>query len=87
MNPVALRKDGRTAGGMDRRPTKVCLHKASAQPLAYGPPCARSCVSFPGSAARWTAWLPGPPDSLKTYKENGFIFEEAQGPERLAVSP
>jgi hypothetical protein len=24
---------------------------------------------------------------LKTYKENGFIFEETQGPERLAVSP
>ncbi len=24
---------------------------------------------------------------LKTYKENGFIFEEATGPERLAVSP
>ncbi len=24
---------------------------------------------------------------LKTYKENGFIFEETQGPGRLAVSP
>lgn len=24
---------------------------------------------------------------LKTYKENGFLFEESTGPERLAVSP
>jgi DNA-binding Lrp family transcriptional regulator len=24
---------------------------------------------------------------LKTYKENGFIFGESSGPERLAVSP
>jgi len=24
---------------------------------------------------------------LKTYKENGFIFGESTGPERLAVSP
>ncbi|WP_367873284.1 Lrp/AsnC family transcriptional regulator [Luteolibacter sp. Populi] len=24
---------------------------------------------------------------LKTYKENGFLFEEVSGPERLAVSP